>query len=319
MTPDRFRRRPRFILWVFGALALVLLAVIVWLVVPGPTAAYSRQTIVIATDPITVASWNPDTKVFTTITFPQDVVTEGTHGYGSYSFAAFWRLGQIDKKNGTVLSESMSEALGLPVEWYIGPATGAIPTVKNGLDAAKRTFSLGNLLSFLGGHFRTNIPLRSFLSLSWVLTATKPDRVDTFDFTGNPTLVAQDVTLPDGSHQMVLDTNRLDAQMKNIFEDDRIRQESISVAVYNTTDLSSLGTRVARLLGHVGVNVIFVGNDSPKVDACSVRGSEAATRSWSARVIVAILGCAVSSTTEPGRADLILHIGGSYAKRFAPQ
>jgi hypothetical protein len=288
---------------------LAILAIVVWIFFPRPTNPYHRETYVIVSDPMIILSWGKDDNTLTTIALPADLAADGTHGYGTYSLSAFWRLGQIDNKDGTVLAESVSEALGIPIDGYIG--------AKNGDSITQSVFSLGNSIGFLSGAYRTNIPLSTFVSLSWRLNFSKPDRVNTFDFTQNTSAIAQDNQLPDGSTQYVMDPERVDAELANVFEDDAVRQEPITAAVYNTTAMPSLGNRVGRLLTNLGVSVVTVGNDAPQVNTCTLTGSATALKSKSAGLILAVLGCKpiVGATT---RADLLLRVGSSYAKRFVP-
>lgn len=296
---------------------LVVLAILVWIFFPRPTTPYGRETYVLVSDPMIVASWSEADRTLTLITLPSDVAAEGTHGYGTYSLAAFWRLGEIDKKDGTVLSESMSEALGIPVDGYIGPKIGEFTYGDNSLAAVKSIFSLKHVVGFIGGRYRTNIPFKKFIDLAWRLNFSRPDRVNNYDFIHNMSAVAQDSVLPDGSIVRILDPQRLDAQLNTVFEDESVRRESVTVAVYNTTNMPSLGNRVGRLLTNVGVSVVTVGNDTPEADTCTVAGSDQALKSKSANVIVAVLGCK-RVVGDTSRADLIIRIGKTYAKRFIP-
>jgi anionic cell wall polymer biosynthesis LytR-Cps2A-Psr (LCP) family protein len=298
-------------------IVLAILALAIWIFFPRPQHPYSRQTYVIVSDPVIVASWSDADRILTLMSFPSDILAEGTHGYGTYSLDAFWRLGEIDKKDGTVLAESMSEALGIPVDGYIGPRIGTFSHGADMLGAVKSIFSLRNVFGILGGRYRTNIPFGMFINLAWRLNFSRPDRVNTYDFTQHTSAVAVDSVLPDGSTVKILDPQRLDAQLNTVFEDETVRRESVTVAVYNTMDMPSLGGRVGRLLTNLGVSVVTVGNDTPEVDACGMQGSAAALKSKSADVIVAVLGCK-RTVEEETRADLIIRIGASYAKRFLP-
>ena len=290
-------------------IVLVILAIGVWIFFPRPKNPLGRETYVLVSDPMIVASWSPADRILTLISFPSDIAAEGTHGYGTYSLSAFWRLGEIDKKDGTVLSESLSEALGVPIDGYIGSKTG-----KN---ISQSVFSIKNIFWFLRGVYRTNISFRTFIRLAWSLDMSRPNRVKLYDFTQNPAEVAQDSVLADGSTVRILDPQRLDAQLNTIFEDEAVRRESVTVAVYNTTGMPSLGNRIGRLLTNLGVSVVTVGNDTPEVDICTVSGNDKALKSKSADVIGAVLGCkpVVGETT---RADLIIRIGKTYEKRFLP-
>ncbi|MCX6791932.1 MAG: LytR C-terminal domain-containing protein [Candidatus Gottesmanbacteria bacterium] len=298
-------------------IVLVILAIAVWIFFPRPKNPYGRETYILVSDPMIVASWSLSDRTLTLISFPSDILAEGTHGYGTYSLAAFWRLGEIDKKDGTVLAESMSEALGIPVDGYIGPRTGEFTYGTDALVAAKSTFSFKNVFGILGGTYRTNIPLGVFINLAWRLNFSRPDRVSAYDFTQNSATVAGNSVLPDGSTVQILDPQRLDAQLNTVFEDETVRRESVTVAIYNTTSMPSLGNRVGRLLTNLGVSVVTVGNDTPEVDTCTVAGSDTALKSKSANVIVSVLGCK-RVVGDTNRADLIIRIGKTYAKRFLP-
>lgn len=296
---------------------VIILAIGAWILLPRSSSPYGRETYILVSDPMVVVSWNPSDRQLTLISFPSDVAAQGTHGYGIYSLAAFWRLGEIDKKDGTVLSESLSEALGIPVTGYIGPKTGLFTARDTVLATTKATFSLRNLFGSIGVGYRTNIPLRQFIGLAWMLNFSRPDRVNTYDFTHKLAAVSQDSVLPDGSILRLVDPQRLDAQLDTVFEDESIRRESVTVAVYNTTVMPSLGDRVGRLLTNLGVSVVTVGNDTPSVDRCTVTGGKTALKSKSALVIVSVLGC-TGVEAETTRADLVIRIGESYAKRFLP-
>src|SRR3989304_10293265 len=195
-------------------IVLCILAIAVWIFFPRTAAPYSRKTYILVSDPVIVASWSETDRILTLITFPADMVSEGTHGYGIYSLAAFWRLGEIDKKDGTVLSESMSEALGIPVNGYIGPKNGTFASNDDAYATTKSIFSFRNIL----GAVRTNISLRTRIGLAWLFNFSRPDRVKNYDFTHNTAAVAQDSVLPDGSTVRILDPARPDSQLNTVFE-----------------------------------------------------------------------------------------------------
>lgn len=289
-----------------AAFVAAILAAAFFILLSPRSSPFPRESMVIVGSPMTVLSWNEKDNSVIIVKLPSDMAAEGTHGYGTYSFDAFWRLGEIDKKDGTVLAESMSEALGIPVAGYIGPVTNGQP------------FSLGNMAKYLMGRYRTNIPLVDFVRLTWLMQAAKPSRVDTYDFTGARALVAEDATLPDGSHQYILLPDRVDARLAHLFEDESVRRETITTSVLNTTDMPALGNHAARLLANIGVSVVTVANDTPTITGCTVTGTATSLKSASARVIGSVLGCKKNVVTEPERADLTVRVGTVYAKRFLP-
>lgn len=298
--------------------AVCAAALLLWIFFPKPRGVYGRETIVVAASPMIVFSWDHRARSLIVMSLPANLHTEGTHGYGTYSLEAFWHLGEIDKKDGTVLSESVSEALGIPITLFVGPYAGMFDAAKDPFIIAKQTFSFANLWAYATGKLRTNIEPKLFFSYVWLMSVTKPKHVDIVDFARRPTDIAQDAELADGSRRLVADSARIDSAVKTMFEDDRVRGETVSVAVYNTTQMPSLGTRAARMLGHLGVGVVSVGNDPSPVETCVVRGNKDILKSMSARLITDVLGCSQKETTETDRADLVVRIGTSYAKRFVP-
>ncbi len=309
---------PAFFLTALAIATVVVAVVVFWTLVPKKSSPYPRQTLILVGNPMTVASWNEADRNLTLITLPEALQADGTHGYGTYSFEAFWRLGEIDKKDGTVLAESMSEALGVPVTWYVGPKSGQFTKEADPLVMMKDVFSVSHVFAYLSGTYRTNMSFSTFVNFVWLLQVTKPDRVETFNFTRTPTLIADDVTIADGSRQFILNPAMVDARLAHVFEDDRVRTETVTAQVFNTTDMPSLGTRVARLLGNLGVSVVSVGNDAPEVDACTVSGTQGSLESQSAKIIESILGCVPKFISTSDRADLTVRIGKSYTKRFLP-
>jgi hypothetical protein len=288
---------------------VLAISCVAFILFPKKESPYPRETFILVGSPMTVFSWNPRDRNITLITIPEDVTAEGTHGYGTYTLEAFWRLGQIDKKDGTVLAESMSEALGIPVTGYMGYKNGPI---------RQTVFSFKNIFAYLRGEYLTNIPFGTFLRFVWLMQVTKPARVTTFDFTRTPGFIADDVLIADGTHQLVMSSDRMDARLAHVFEDELVRRESVTTTVYNTTTMLSLGNRVARLLQNVGVSILSVGNDSPEVDRCVVSGTKEFLKSKSAGAIESALGCTEHEILVSDRADLTVRIGKSYAKRFLP-
>ena len=303
---------------IVGIVVAAVFSAVIFIFFFRSTGPYRRQTMVLVGSPMTVLSWNETDRSMTLVNFPEYMAADGTHGYGTYSFEAFWKLGEIDKKDGTVLAESISEALGIPVNWYVGPRSGIYTKSEDALTLAKRVFSASGIGSWLTGRFRTNIPLTEFIKFVWLLQLSKPDRMETFDFSHTPSLIAQDMVLADGSHQLVLATDRVDSRLAHLFEDDQIRRETLTTSVYNTTQMPSLGTRAARLLGNLGVSVVTVGNDTPEKEVCTIDGTESALKSKSAKVIEYVLGCKAVTIPQSDRTDLTVRIGKSYAKRFLP-
>ncbi len=281
----------------------------------GSGADRSRMTVVLVSDPVTVASWDRTTNTLILVSLPSDTVIDGTHGYGQYSLDALWKLGAIDRKEGILMSESIEELLGTPVPYYL--KRRELLGKKDARSLVGKTFALSTIPSFFTGKYISNMPFSSFFSFAWAVGRIPPENIRTIDLLQGRILIEQ--SIPDGSMIHVVDKDRLDQKVGPLFEDQRIRKEGYTVAVFNTTQSPSLGTKVGRLLSHLGVRVVAVGNDSPELARCTMTGGKKELSSITAWVIVHIYDCQTRVIEDASkRADLILRIGTSYQSRFLP-
>jgi hypothetical protein len=96
-----------------------------------------RITFVIATSPMSLWSCDHDITECIVLNIPSEMAVDAVHGYGVYSLEALWKLGAMDKQSGSVLSESIGDALGVPVQYYIGEKQENIPVVTDAVAYGK--------------------------------------------------------------------------------------------------------------------------------------------------------------------------------------
>jgi hypothetical protein len=302
-------KRPR--LFILGSVFLLLLF-FGWVWFRGEARVLAgRTTVVVALEPVVVVSWDDRTASLALITIPEETVVEALFGYGRYSLRGLWELGKIDAKEGLVLSESVGEALGIPVPYYVGPlkATG-----ENAFERVRDVFSFSRTLGIVAGTTRTNLPLRVWFGFMRHIALLRPDRVTTIELS-HARGIAQ-TTAPDGSTRLELDPSQVDVLIGDVFEDEAIRREALPVAVYNTTEVATLGTRAARLLSTMGFVVVAVDNAQPQKDACEAYVRAGMEKSASVVLIRELFDCTIISQKERMRADIMVYVGSSYASRF---
>jgi hypothetical protein len=303
-------RRGKHSRFTLGVVALIFIVAFCLFIFNKPkVSSLQRVNIVLATSPITVWSWNKDDGSFIVISLPSDAVIDAIHGYGKYSLEALWKLGFIE--DATTLNSSLSYALGIPIQWYSG--SEGLPSVSDPVSYGREYFSLTHIF----GRRRTNIPLSLYISFSRALASARVDKIEFIDFTRK--IVTYDEDIPDGSKRKVVDLERVDEVLKGIFEDSQIRKESISVAIYNSTQVPSLGNRAARLLTQSGILVVSVGNEDKEISQCEIEGTTHSLETKTASNISDILGCKRIPVTDQRRTDLTVKIGGRFASLFSPQ
>lgn len=241
----------------------------------------SRFTVLFYSDPIRVLVWNKGRGESVVVTIPESVVIPAVHGYGKYALSSLWKFGELDPKEESLLALSLSEVLGIPIKWYIGPN-------------------------------RTNVPFPLLFQMRLI-----PQKATIID----ASLARREVVLPDNSTQQELDDIELDRILGNVFEVPRVREEAIPIAIYNTTKTPALGTRMARMIAHVGGNVLIVGNSTQTVSpVCVIVGKEETLKMHTAAFLAKELGCdRTIQRVEDNRVELSFFVGEGYAVRFSPQ
>lgn len=272
-----------------------------------------RTSGVIVGSPMTIFSWNGAHSKLLILSIPSEVNIEGVSGVGSYSLQSLWKLGIIDTKKKDLLVKSLEHALGAPLPWYIGVKGDQLESPPSPLSAVRGTFSFSALMAFVTGKkYQTNLSLVNFVSFALSFMNLSPSDITTIDLADKKVLT--DIFLPDASLVPVVDINRLDVLLGTQLEDERIRKESLSVVVRNTTNRPLLGTRVARLLSRTGALVVSVTNGEPVVERCELLGKREALSSVTAKFILMHYDCLPVASPEQERADLILNVGKSYER-----
>lgn len=297
---------------IVATFATLIAVIAVFLLVTNPASVLLRTNILVGSSPITIWSWDKQDGTFTIVQLSSDIATD-VPGYGRYTLEALWKLGFIDKKAGTVLARGLTDALSLPIHFFIGEKTDSLIAIDDPIAYGKKLFSPKGLFSFLFRRRVSNMSIGNFASLAWALSRARPDSVHLVDFVVNAPVAREN--LPDGSTREFIDPERTDVLLKGRFEDERVRRENLTVGVYNTTSIPALGTQAARVLATLGVLVVAVGNSEPKLAACRIEGKPAAIRSKTADVIAELLGCRTIESENEERVDLAVYLGTDYASR----
>ena len=311
-TQERFIYRHR--LWIRVSIAVcVLVFISILYTFLKPHAQLPRETLVLVGNPTVLWSWNKRDNSFVLIALPSDTVIDAVHGYGAYSLDALWKLGEIDKNERNLLRQSMQEFMGIPIPWYVGMKDHKTPVAaEDAKDIVRSYFLWQRLWSYVSGALHTNVPISVYFSFIKSFLLSTPDKISLYDMTELNGI--QEEKLADGSSIKKLNLGRFDEIIGHAFDDEKLRNEQVSVAIYNTTDLSSVGQRIARLLGHMGIFVITVGNDTPEITDCTLTASKNVLRTKTAGFIRSLYHCKDLVDDGTVRADILLRMGSQYAE-----
>ncbi|MFZ5844877.1 MAG: LytR C-terminal domain-containing protein, partial [Patescibacteria group bacterium] len=250
------------------------------------------------------------------IQIPASTQIEGLFGYGKYSLSSLSQLGKMEKMGNRLLRQSLSEALAIPIFWDWEEKTMQLGEAAP-RDRIKQVFSFSGIGKYLTGRYTTNLSLPTYLRLARAASKLTPATSITLDLAQAGVLTP--APLPDGTSVPSLDQERWDFVLGNTLADEEIRREGAAIAVYNTTATPTLGTRVARFLGHLGATVVTVGNSEERVGRCQLIGQASSLKTATAHLIGALLNCEKQVKEETTRAELILRVGSDFEARFQPR
>lgn len=127
--------------------------------------------------------------------------------------------------------------------------------------------------------------------------------------------VAQPRQLSDGLSGYKLSAPQFDTLVAKSLSDVLIVEESLTVSVLNTTKVTGLGARVARIINGLGARIILIDSKEENLESCQVNVAETAKTSLTFRRIVQIFGCSKTSQ-EPLTAEIEILLGEREAQEF---
>lgn len=288
-------------------LSIVLTISIIWLTRnPARGSATPYISVLVGSSPVTIWTWDTVHNTFIVLAVPSEYVASGADGYGRYSLEALWKLGFIDKKNGLVLSRSMEQLLAIRIPYYIGEQTDALSVTSDTVLYGKNIFSFRSTGKFFMHRLFSNMPLPTFIAMSWAMKRARLDALRMIDVREKSITV--DEELSDGTKQAVLDPNRMDSVLTGVYADEVLAQEGITVAIYNTTSTPYLGTQAARMLTNLGIRVVAVGNAPSGTGQCEMKGREEVFDTKTAHVIRKFFDCTPAVIPEQERADVTVYL-----------
>jgi len=300
---------------------LVVLGFLVWLVIrvlfSSTWDGKSRFTVIFSTRPVMVVSYNPSDQSIAVVSIPEDTYVDATHGYGRYRLGKVYDVGNLDKKGPQVLKSTVRELLGVPIDGYIDVKNLELSGSENLNTAefiAKRKIILG-LTNFWRFNDKTDLSLSDLWQFYSHVFSVKAGKISFVNLKNANVLESQ--TLPDGTNILVAQTQALDGLLRDLFHEDALAGENLKLAVLNSTDVSGLGDKMARILGNMGLQVVNVANFSPVWDKCLLFVDKKLVNLLTIVKLKREFNCLVKTTNMPDvRADISLVVGNNYAKEL---
>lgn len=218
-------------------------------------------------------SYNPQNKTVILIPIPKNTYVDTAYGMGQWQMGSVYNLGETSETNGVNLTEKTVSALfGIPIDGFI-QLKGGISDKKADqvVDALKK--SPLNIFSIISD-LKSDLTLWELIKLKFALADVRFDKVKILDLQKLDVLLSEE--LPDKTEVFSVDNIRIDGVLSSLI-DPNIRDESVSISVFNGTDESLLAQKGARILTNTGAHVITTSNTNKKFKKTFVYGKKSKT------------------------------------------
>jgi len=258
----------RIFLLVFG-LILVIFSVLFWRQFSQTSLSHGRKTVILKINPLTIISWQ-DNQELIYLTIPQNAYLQTSRGFGQYRISSLEELGRLENLDSKLLLETLRDLLGTP------------------LDGIEANLNWPDRLRLW--YFRKNL---------------SQSKIRNLDLEKNNVFSPR--TLPDESVVLVPDQEKIDQLLADVFKDDLVTKEQLTIEVLNASGQAGAGARAARLIANLGTTVISVNNNPQIIKQCQLHGNPNTLKSLTAQKIQKMFACEIkSSKLEGSRSDLQL-------------
>lgn len=207
-----------------------------------------------------------------------------TRGFGEYELRKVFALGELEKKGGELISETLQENLPVAIFGYFYDEKNEVSVY---LKSPQKIFFKVFYRS-LKGELKTNLNKFDLLVL-----LIKSLRV-------NSSLVK---------------LKNFDGEAGDLFKDRKIREESISIEVLNATEQSGLAQRISKLFDRSGGRIVRIADAPEKQDSCRILTGKDPESSYTLRWIKYLYNCPVEQIGNGEvRADITVIFGENYWK-----
>ncbi|MDO8638026.1 MAG: LCP family protein [Candidatus Daviesbacteria bacterium] len=265
----------------------------------------------ILADKIYILSFNPDQKTLLLLKIPDETYLPVPFNFGKWSMGSVYQLGQSENPpiGALLFKKTLEENLGIPLNSYIIDQKSQDSFEKKLTNL--RQNPLENI-SFLRG-IKTDLSFLEYWKLAWSLRGVRFDKVKTLDL-GESDLTSW-LVLRDGSRVISIEQEELDNYIQKYFADSKLKDEGLSIGIYNTTEHTGLAEKAERLIENMGGRVVFTANSKSHLDQSLLLGG----KSYTFDVLSGFFAkkpTSLPSNLDSSRADINLFLGEDYFMRY---
>lgn len=259
-----------------------------------------------------ILSFNPYQKSLLLLKIPDETYVSVPFNFGKWNLGSVYKLGQSENPpiGAMLFKKTLEKNLSLPISSYI--LDQKVNTSFEKKLTSLRQNPVENI-NFLG-QIKTDLSLLEYIKLFWALRSVRFDRVKILDL-GDSDFTSW-IILRDGSRVISIDQDELDDYMQKYFADSKIKDEGLSIGIYNTTDHPGLAETAARFIKNMGGRVVFTANSKSRLDQTMIIGDKSYTYNILTQIFISQKLLSLSSSLDTSRADINIFLGEDYFMRY---
>jgi len=244
-----------------------------------------------------VAVFDPSLDEISVVIIPEDTEITTAHQLGVWKIKSLWELGKDEKLRGTLLSESITNHMQMPVNAW---ADNRFESVVEG--TTRDVFPAIFLTS-------SNLGLLDKVKVGLFAVGLKNARFHTINL--EKTGFLEDITLTDGTLGYTL-YGSIPEELAAVFTANVYSNHEVTARIIDGTSASDINDDVGTVLQVLGIKVAAVKDGSHEELDCIVRGENPQYLD----VVAHLFNCSVEVTSAKTSFDIEFEFGNAFAERF---
>lgn len=269
--------------------------------------------LVVKSQDIYVLSFNPVDKSATVLKVPEETYVNLPFGYGSWPMRSVYQLGEAEKPvmGAKLLESTIESTFGVPINGYVLLSDTSSLNSEELIEKLRQDpLALDLLLKS-----NTDLSLWQIINFWLGMRGVRFDKVKFVDLAQSS--ITSWTLLSDKSRVLSIDQVKLDQYLQDKFIDNKLKDEGLTVGIFNSTDHSGLADKAARMVNNIGGQVIFTTNSQVKLSKTVVLGKS----SYTLQKMVGLFAASCKKTSdcddnlpniESSRADVNIILGEDY-------
>lgn len=271
----------------------------------------SPLNLVVKIDGVYLLSYQPSGKSLTVTKFPGEIYIDTPYNFGKWPIRSIYELGQAEKlpMGAKLLKDSIGSVFNVMVDGYI-IINDKSTNFPNLIERERGSLLPGiDILS----KTQTDLNLPEYLRVWLAIKGVRTDKIKTID------LEKSDLTkwllLPDGSRVMALDQIKLDQFEEGRFENANIKDEGLSIGIFNATDYPGLAEKAAKIITNMGGRVIFTSNAPDRAEGSTILAKKSYTTNYLSKMM-RLSNVSDNNSLDTYKSDITIILGEDSFLRY---